>query len=270
MVTFESASVSPKAISSTQSEGSQKPPFGCGCGKCTFNSYIESGCPNPIPSASSFPYLDFSRLTHEQQQELRARLRVKSENIMIKFQHLFSTVYESLRTRNIPVDKLVTHLFSLGAFDPVYQGSQKPVFQTFYKELLTAKSIEKVLFIIRPYFSFFDFGIIEHIVSKFGTIEDKQVLRMYKDEFDRYAKRRIYECLPQFGPVSETDHADIIFVVDSCYENFTVEALESLRHRVSNKLFYARGVLRLCRLEKFKGCHFNYIQTSHFPILTPS
>jgi len=70
--TSEGTGVNPRSSSSTQSEGSQKPPFGCGCGKCTFLSYIESGCPNPIPAASSFPCLDFSRLTHEQQQELRA------------------------------------------------------------------------------------------------------------------------------------------------------------------------------------------------------
>ena len=110
--TSEGTSVGPRPSSSTRSEGSQKPPFGCGCGKCTFYTYIERGCPTPIPSASSFPCLDFSGLTHEQQQELRGRLRVESENIMIKFQNLFSTVYESLCAQNIPVNKLVTHLLS--------------------------------------------------------------------------------------------------------------------------------------------------------------
>ena len=65
------------------SEESQKLPFGCGCGKCTFLSFIDSGCPNPIPSASSFPYLDLSRLTHEQQQELVGRLKFESRKIMM-------------------------------------------------------------------------------------------------------------------------------------------------------------------------------------------
>ena len=142
MFTSEGTSATPRPSSSPQNDKPQNPPFGCGCGKCTFYSYIESGCPNPIPSASSFPCLDFSELTHEQQQELRARLRVESENIMIKFQHLFSTIYESLCAQNIPVNKLVTHLLSLGTFDPVYKGSQKPMFQTFFKELRTAGSIE--------------------------------------------------------------------------------------------------------------------------------
>ena len=80
---------------------------------------MESGCPNPVPSSSSFPYLDLSGLTHEQKRKLQSRLRVESEDIMKKFWHLFSTVYESLRTQNISVDRLVTHLLALCAFDPV-------------------------------------------------------------------------------------------------------------------------------------------------------
>ena len=60
------------------SEVSQKSPFGCGCGKCRFFSFIERGCPAPIPSASSFPYLDLSGLTDEQQQELKGRLQFES------------------------------------------------------------------------------------------------------------------------------------------------------------------------------------------------
>ena len=269
--TSEGAGVSPRPSSSTQSEGSQKPPFGCGCGKCTFYSYIESGCPNPIPSVSSFPCLDFSRLTHEQQQELRGRLRVESKAIMIKFQHLFSTVYESLCARSIPVDKLVTHLLSLGAFDPVYEGSQKPVFQTFFKELQDAGSIEKVLWVIRDYFSFFNYHVIEHIVSELGTDQDKAELQHYKKEFDQYSKRRIYECLPVFGPVSEVKHADLVLKVDSVYEKFTVEELEDFQHRLGGILrVSSQGLLRLCRVEK--GCFQlvfqlpSFVQQEIFPL----
>ena len=247
--TSEGASVSPRPSSSTQSEGSQKPPFGCGCGKCTFSSYIESGCPNPIPSASSFPCLDFSRLTHEQQQELRGRLRVESEDIVMKFQHLFSTVYESLCARSIPVDKLVTHLLSLRSFDPVYEGSEKPVFQTFLKELQSAGSIEKVLWVIRDYFTFFNYHVIEHIVSRLGTDQDKAELRNYKEEFDRYSKRRVYECLPVFGPVSKANHVELVLMLDSVYEQFTVEAVKDFRHRLNGILRISQGVLRLCRVE---------------------
>ena len=171
---------------------------------------------------------------------------------MIRFQHLFSTVYESLCAQSIPVDKLVTHLLSWGAFDPVYEGFQKPMFQIFFNELQAAGSIEKVLWIIKDYFSFFNYHVIEHIVNRLGTDQDKVELRNYKEEFDRYSKRRVFECLPVFGPVSEADHVDLVLKVDSVYEQFTVEEVKKFRYRLSGILCVSQGVLRLCRVEK--GC----------------
>ena len=181
---------------------------------------------------------------------------------MIKFQHLFSTVYESLCARSIPVDKLVTHLMSWGAFDPVVKGSEKPVFQTFRKELQTAGSIEKVLWVIRDYFSFFNYHVIEHIVSKLGTDQDKAELRNYKEKFDCYSKRRVYECLPVFGPVSEDDHVDLVLKIDSMYEQFTVEAVKKFRYRLKEILHVSQGVLRLCRVDD--GCFQVLFQVPSF------
>ena len=245
------ASVSPGPSPSTQKERSQRPSFGCGCGKCTFLSYLENGCPNPISTTSSFPYLNTSGLTDEQQQELRSRLSVESQEIMFKFQKLLSKVYESLCAQNISVKKLVTYLLSLGALDPVSKNSQKPLLQTFQQELRNAECIEDVLWVIRDYFSFFNYHVIEHIVHGLGTEQDKLELQNYKEEFQQYSKRRIYECPPIFGPISDAGHALLDLKVDSAYEQFTVKELENFRYRLS-KLFCvsSQSVLRLCRVEK--------------------
>ena len=72
--TYDGASGSPGPSSPSQRDRSQRPSFGCGCGNCTFHSYIENGCPHPIPKTSSFPCVDVSGLTPEQKQELRSRL----------------------------------------------------------------------------------------------------------------------------------------------------------------------------------------------------
>ena len=100
------------AAEPSNSKVSQKSPFGCGCGKCTFFSFIESGCPSPIPSASSFAHLDLSGLTHEQQQELRGRLRSESREIMIRFQELVSATIESLIQQSVSQHKLVSQVMS--------------------------------------------------------------------------------------------------------------------------------------------------------------
>ena len=239
--------------SNTSQPASEKAPFGCECGNCTFFSLIERGCPKPIPSASSFPYLDLTRLTHDQQQELRGRLRFESQDIMMQFQKLVSSTILSIKEQQIPLSDLKSHIMTLGAFDPVYKKTQVPAFHHHFEDLETADTVSKVFLVLKDYFSFFNYHVIEHIITMLGTEKDKFNLKHYKDKFDQYAKRRIYECMPQFGPTSEADHADVFVKVDSQYENFTVTEVERFRCQLSELLHVSpQGVLRLGRIER--GC----------------
>ena len=235
------------------SKGSENPPFGCGCSKCTFFSYIDSGCPTPISSVSSFPYLSVDKLTLDQQDELRGRLRLEFDDILVQFQNLVSATMQSLTRREVEIDEIVSHIMTLGAFDPVFKEPEMPAFQHCIKELKTAKTVAKVFLTLEGYFSFFNYHIIEQIIKFLGSPEDKKGLENYVKYFEEYAKRRLYECHPQFGPLSETDHADIFVKVDSKYENYTVTEVEKFRCRLCKILrVSSNGVLRFCRVEK--GC----------------
>ena len=212
-----------------------------------------------------------SELTCDQKRQLRSRLRVESQEIMFKFQQLFSRVYKSLCEQEVTVDTLVTYLLSLGALDPVYKKSQKPLLQTFFQELRNAGSIEDVLWVIRDYFSFFNYHLIEHIVDGLGTDQDRAELENYKKDFRQYSKRRIYECPPVYGPMSNADHADLVLKLDSAFEKFTVEELENFEYRLT-KIFElsSQSVLRLCQVEK--GCFQlifqvpSFVQQEIFPL----
>ena len=257
--TSEDAIVSPGPSSKTQSEKTQRP--------------LQTGSLTTTSITSSFPYLKLSGLTPEQQEGLRIRLCVESEDIVRKFWHLHSRVYKSLCERNVPVDKLVAHLLLLDAIDPVHKDSQKPALQSFIQELRSAGSIEKVLFIIRDYFSFFNYHLIEHIVDGLGTDQDRAELQNYKKAFDEYSKRRIYECPPEYGPKSNADHADLVLKLDSVYEKFTVKELKKFEYRLS-RIFCvpSQSVLRLCRVEE--GCVQlifqvpSFVQQEIFPLST--
>ena len=241
----------------------QKTPFGCGCGKCTFFSFIERGCPTPIPSASSFPYLNLSGLTDEQQQELRGKLWSESQEIIIRFQKLVSATFKSFQSRCVPLDELVAHVMTLGAFDPVYKETQVPLFSHYFKQLKSADTIPKIFMVLNDYFSFFNYHIIEHIIEELGTEQDKAELQKYKEDFNKYAKRRIFESLPEFGPVNETNNADIFVKVDSQYEHYTVKQIEGLRRKLSEILHISsQGILRLCRVER--GCFQLMLQMPSF------
>ena len=259
LVTLESPTTTTTEHSSSTSphlsEESQKPPFGCGCDKCTLSSFIESGCPTPIPSASSFPYLKVSGLTHEQQEDLRERLRFESREIMMQFQELVSKTIKSLISQNVPLDELVSHVMTLVAFDPdpVYKKPQVSLFQDCLQKLEAADTIPRVFLVLNNYFSFFNYDIVEHIIEMLGTKNDQDNLQSYKEKFDQYARRRIYECGPQFGPESGKDHADIFVKLDSRYDNYTVAEIKGFCRKLSKTLHVSSGgVLRLCRVEK--GC----------------
>ena len=190
---------------------------------------------------------------------------------MMRFQELVSATIKSLIRRNVPVDELVPHVMTLGAFDPVLKTPQVPLFQDCLNELKAAGTISKVFMVLNDYFSFFNYDIIEHIIKVLGTREDKAELHIYKQKFNQYARRKIYECWPQFGPESERNHANIFVKLDSCYENYTVAEIRGFRHKLSKILYLSSGgVLRLCRVEK--GCFQlifqvpSFVQREIFPL----
>jgi len=265
------AAIQSNSTNYPSSKGSERPPFGCGCGKCTFFNFIVIGCPKPIPSASSFPYLHLSGLTPEQQQNLKGKLKKEFIKITTHFQYLVSTTLESLQEQGVTVREFLPHLMTLGTYDPVFKDSQEPVLRQQFRNLEKAENISEIFWIFKEYISPFNYHIIKHIIKMLGTGKDKDRLKEYKKIFHQYAKRRVYECPPQFGPESKVGHADIFVKVDSQYENYTVVEIEGFRQKLSKILqVSSQGVLYLCRVEK--GCFQlvfqipSFVQQEIFPL----
>ena len=189
----------------------------------------------------------------------------------MQFQELVSAIIESLSIQNVSLDKLVSHVMTLGAFKPVVKEPQVPLFQYCFAELKSADTIPKIFLVLKDYFSFFNYHIIEYIIKALGTAEDKTKLQKYKEDFNQYAKRRIFECQQDFGPISDADHADLFIKVDAQFENYTVAEIEVFRHKLSELLrVSSQGVLRLCRVEE--GCFQltfqvpSFVQQEIFPL----
>ena len=224
---------------------------------------MEGYCPTPLPSVSSFPYLDLSGLNHHQQQELKGKLQFESEEIMIQFQELVSATVKSLIRQNVLPKELLSHVMTLGAFGPVFKEPQVPLFCHRFKELKAANTIHDIFRVLNDYFSFFNYHIIEHIIKELGTMNDKAKLLEYIKKFNQYAKRRVFERLPEFGPVIDTSHADVFVKVDLCYNNCTVLQIERFRHKLSKILrVSSQGILHLCRVDK--GCFQLMFQVPSF------
>ena len=171
----------------------------------------------------------------------------------MQFQKLVSATIVSLEKQQIPITTIRSHIMTLGAFAPMHEGSQVPALNNHSICLHAEETVPGIFLVLKDNLSFFNYHILEHIITVLGTEEDKENLQRYKKEFDQYAKRRIYECLPQFGPVSENGYVDVFVKVDSQYERYTVAEVEIFRCELSKILNISyQGVLRLCRVEK--GC----------------
>ena len=206
-----------------------------------------------ISSSSSFPHLNLSGLTHKQQHYRKERLRCQSEKINLEFQKLVSATIKSLNKQNVSPGKLLSHVMTLGALKRVFEEPRVPALHHRFKELKAAKTIYESFLVLNDYFSFFNYHIIQHIIKELGTEEDKAKLQKYKQDFNQYAKRRIFECLPEFGHVlSDSDHIDIFVKLDSQYDDYTVAELEGFCHKLSEILDVSLGILCLCQVDK--GC----------------
>ena len=103
--------------------------------------------------------------------------------------------------------------------------------------------------VIGNYCSFFNFHMLEHIINKPRTRQDKKNLSYYWEDFDQYAKRHVFGCPSEVGTVSE-GLASIFVTLDQTFEGFTVRILELFVENLRNVFKISGGtVFKLCRVE---------------------
>ena len=151
----------------------------------------------------TFPCLDLKKMSKEEKQQLHQRLYAESVEMMHKFQDLFSATTQSLKQREKTVMELLCNLVGLGPLPPAYKGLNLQEFSNQFPKLMQSKTIDEAMVVIGTYCSFFNFHMIEHIVNKLGTRQDRKNLEKYREEFDKYAERHVFECPAEVGMVSE-------------------------------------------------------------------
>jgi hypothetical protein len=166
-----------------------------------------------------------------------------------KFQDLFSATTESLKQRKKSVQEIVCHLVGLGPSLPAYKDLNLPTFHRKLPELIKAKTVDAAMVVIGNYCSFFNYCMIEHIIKRLGTRQDKKNLEKYKKEFSEYAERHVFECPSEVGTMSEGLAKMVVTVtLDETYDSYTLKYLDLF---VSN----LRKILNISSSAVFKLCH---------------
>lgn len=202
---------------------------------------------------------------------LHQRLYADSEDMMYKFQNLFSATTDSLKERNVPVPMLTQHLGLLGSIKPTFKDSGVPAFRHQLRGLANAKTVDAVMSVVSDYCSFFNYRMLEHIVNKFGTEHDKDMLEKYKEDFAKYGERHVFHCPSVVGEMSMEGHANMFVTLDDSFDGCTVNHLRSFISNLQKLLgLPSDAILKLCRIESgsikliFQLPHF--FQQEIFPL----
>ena len=182
------------------------------CGKCSVEKYLKRECPNfDSYSAVSFPYIEQENLTEDEQLKLHAMLMEETEKINDKFVHLVRQIRKSFDHE--PCIDLQEMTYSIE--DTLSLSS--PLMAS--PEIKSASAIIKQLQRKR-YISFFNYHIVQDLISNFGTDMDKKMLSTYEAEFKTFCERSVFE-VPQavFGPPPDNGEMLAFKVTDDMLKN---------------------------------------------------
>jgi hypothetical protein len=194
----------------------------------------------------TFPMLDqIVEISEEEKERLKQRLYCESEDMMYKFQELFSATIKSLKERKIAVKELLNHIRCLGPIEPVDQDSKLGQLRC---ELPKAETIDDVMSLVGEYSSFFNFRMLKIIIDHLGGKEDRENLAAYLQEFAEYAKRKVYECPCEVGQINEAGRSNMFVTLDKSYDNCTVSCLKNFERELAKILNVSSDVVILCRI----------------------
>ena len=202
----------------------------------------------PVKSKFTFPCLSLKQLSEEDKERLRQRLYAESEDMMYKFQDLFTSTTNSLSSRKVPVRELAHNLGCLGHLKPTFKNSREPPLSENLRELKRTETIDDAMSVINMYCSFFNYRILEHIINKLGAEQDRVNLARYKEDFARYGERHIFECPAVVGEMSEEGQANMFVTLDDSFDNCNVNHLYAFVSNLEKVLRMDNVSLRLCRI----------------------
>ena len=199
-----------------------------------------------------FPHIDEVAMDEQQKEELEQRLVLETEDIQFKFCTLISKFFDTLENEQIPIERLVRYV-------------EEPL----GKEMKHLSTIKDVRCIIKENSSFFDYQFLGYMIELAGTESNKEQLSKYKDAFEVYAQRRVFECPCQFRAKRNPNDTELHVKLDERYE-CKLDELKKFQSRLSVILKVCVYVIRLFSVEK--GCFqlvflvSKQIQASTFPL----
>ena len=178
---------------------------------------MRQGCDHTQPS-KMFPYLNISLLNESDKNRLLHRLMDEALNMIEMFACLVCDSFKSLDIQNTPISDLVADTLTFGQ-----NRLPTPFLYSHVQELSAAISVRDVqtFLVMHNYISFFNYGILEKIINRFGMPEDITRLECYLTQFHAFCKRNVFE-------VSQSVMPNISDSTGDSNDKFVVKVKENL------------------------------------------
>lgn len=165
--------------------------FMCPCGKCSVTDFLKNKCTQS--SSQIYPFIDTENLTEYERYELYSKLNEEIQAMLSEFSNLIKHVIESFKERVSLEDIKTSILTKFGI------SEDKETINEFIDVLVK-----------HGHLSFFNYGVIEHLVKQYGTktndnslkgnascsattVSDQDALEDYKTKFIRFCNRSVFE-----------------------------------------------------------------------------
>ena len=223
--------------------------FRCPCGSCDLLTYLDKGCPKTNSESCSYPYLQISTLSKNDREDLIQKLSHDNAQIIKCFANLLSSTSESLKKRQIPVTQLVKVSLDYGAYESA--TNEVPLLKEDESKLEQATLIDGVFIILRKHMSFFNHGILQHIIEHLGDENDRSKFSDFYCRFTVYCERRVFKAPPtMFCPSgSEKSGRKQFVVLASHYLIKTLADVNSARSKIATLLGLAVSTVRLEKID---------------------
>ena len=139
-------------------------------------------------------YTAWATLDPEDKIDLEARLLTDAEAIGEKFAHLCSMARDSFEQRGITPQMLTDALLDLTVYKP--GSSCRDIIPLLNEEggtLMRARSVRETFHALRPHMSFFNYEILQFLIERKGSKDDKFALGRFLRDFIEFCKRHVFE-----------------------------------------------------------------------------
>lgn len=210
---------------------------------------------------SQFPFLQLKGLSLTEEVQLGANLHDAYKKIDLRFAKFVTNICDSLVERRIEPSKLAEMLRTVTVFESLRKGSELSVLHDCYEDIKKANTINAIFDIIRDFISFFDYGLLEYIVSQLGSDEDHAHLQQYKEYLDEYCKRSVYEC-PSLSKIKNGCSKLVAKIDKGIDEIYSMEKMKRLIEQFVKIIEVSESALKLCEVKP--GCVELHFQMPRF------